>query len=100
MLARYEVALLNRALLGKAPQPFQKELLPFPAAQAANRFTMSCQVLLSFSATPNEFDQTRRRLGGRHPLCGIRVTSFMYTMGSPAHASARPTDSRPQPGPF
>jgi hypothetical protein len=47
MLSGDEVALLNRTLLRKAPQTFQKQLLPFPAAQAANRFSMSCQLLFS-----------------------------------------------------
>ena len=34
-------------------QALQEELLPFPPAQAANRFTMSCQSLLSFTARPS-----------------------------------------------
>src|SRR5271167_4728915 len=44
--------------------------------------------------------QTRRRFGGRQPLCGIGVTSRMATMCNPAAASARTADSRPDPGPF
>src|SRR5579863_4926391 len=44
--------------------------------------------------------QTRRRLGGRQPLCGIGVTSLMCTMCNPAEARARTADSRPEPGPF
>jgi hypothetical protein len=32
VLSRNEVALFNSALLREAPQPFQKQLLPFPAA--------------------------------------------------------------------
>ncbi len=30
---------------------------------------------------------TRRRLGGRQPLCGIGVTSLIEVMRSPAEAS-------------
>jgi hypothetical protein len=51
MLPGNEIALFNRALFCKTPQAFQEELLPFPSAQPANRFTMSCQVLLSFIST-------------------------------------------------
>src|SRR3974390_1245702 len=47
-----------------------------------------------------ETDQTRRRLGGRQPLCGIGVTSRIATMCNPAAASARTADSRPEPGPL
>src|ERR1041384_331296 len=44
-------------------------------------------------------DQTRRFLGGRHPLCGIGVTSRIERICSPAVASACIADSRPEPGP-
>src|SRR5690242_3323030 len=44
--------------------------------------------------------QTRRRLGGRQPLCGIGVMSRISTICNPAAASARTADSRPEPGPF
>src|SRR5512133_994134 len=43
--------------------------------------------------------QTRRFLGGRHPLWGIGVTSRMDTTRSPTDASAWMADSRPLPGP-
>src|SRR5215472_632101 len=43
--------------------------------------------------------QTRRRLGGRQPLCGIGVTSRMAVTASPTACSARSADSRPEPGP-
>src|SRR5215472_19126524 len=43
--------------------------------------------------------QTRRFLGGRHPLCGIGVTSLMARTSMPAVDSARTADSRPEPGP-
>ena len=43
--------------------------------------------------------QTRRRLRGRQPLCGIGVTSRIEVMVKPAACSARSADSRPEPGP-
>src|SRR5438093_5483942 len=43
--------------------------------------------------------QTRRFLGGRHPLCGIGVTSRIDRICRPAVASAWIADSRPEPGP-
>src|SRR6187397_3034239 len=43
---------------------------------------------------------TRRRLGGRHPLCGIGVTSRIDLTSRPTVWSARIADSRPDPGPF
>src|ERR1700744_4556438 len=44
-------------------------------------------------------DQTRRRFGGRQPLCGIGVTSRMLRTSIPVVARARIADSRPEPGP-
>src|SRR6218665_331898 len=44
-------------------------------------------------------NQTRRRLRGRQPLCGIEVTSRMLVTLKPAACSARSADSRPEPGP-
>src|SRR6185436_13400818 len=43
---------------------------------------------------------TRRRFGGRQPLCGIGVTSLMTVIRRPALAIARSADSRPAPGPL
>src|SRR5882672_5887442 len=43
--------------------------------------------------------QTRRFLGGRHPLWGIGVTSRIERICRPAVASAWIADSRPEPGP-
>src|ERR1700742_4511271 len=42
---------------------------------------------------------TRRRLGGRQPLCGIGVTSRIEVTTRPTACSARSADSRPEPGP-
>src|SRR3712207_5245942 len=43
---------------------------------------------------------TRRRLGGRQPLCGIGVTSVIDSTVSPADCNDRTADSRPEPGPL
>src|SRR4051812_30907672 len=45
-------------------------------------------------------DQTLRRLGGRHPLCGTGVTSLMPATSMPTFCSERIAVSRPEPGPF
>src|SRR6185295_5106734 len=42
---------------------------------------------------------TRRRLGGRQPLCGIGVTSRIEVTAKPTACNARSADSRPEPGP-
>src|SRR5580658_1791904 len=43
---------------------------------------------------------TLLRFGGRHPLCGIGVTSRMLRTSMPDDARARTADSRPEPGPL
>src|SRR5258708_16117218 len=45
-------------------------------------------------------NQTLRRFGGLHPLCGIGVTSRIERTSMPAAARARMADSRPEPGPL
>src|SRR5450759_3614307 len=42
---------------------------------------------------------TLRFLGGRHPLCGMGVTSLMARTSIPAVLNARTADSRPEAGP-
>src|SRR5215831_21341067 len=44
--------------------------------------------------------QTRRRFGGRHPLCGIGVISRIEVTANPTACKARSADSRPEPGPL
>src|SRR6476619_8658189 len=44
-------------------------------------------------------NQTRRRFGGRQPLCGIGVVSRMARTSMPTVDNARTADSRPEPGP-
>src|SRR5277367_1604998 len=65
---------------------------------------MSRQMRFSLSrpstATKKNSTQTRRRFGGRQPLCGTGVTSLMALMCKPDEAKARTADSRPAPGPF
>src|SRR5450631_1188305 len=48
----------------------------------------------------NDGCYTLRRFGGRQPLCGIGVESFMFLTSMPAAAKARMADSRPEPGPL
>ncbi len=43
---------------------------------------------------------TRRRFGGRQPLCGIGVTSLIIVISRPAACSERIAASRPAPGPL
>src|ERR1700750_2850116 len=49
---------------------------------------------------PRLGNQTRRRLDGRTPLCGIGVTSRMDVIWKPTAWRARSADSRPEPGPL
>src|SRR6202012_4939439 len=44
--------------------------------------------------------QTRRRLRGRQPLCGIGVRSRIAEIWKPTACSARNALSRPEPGPL
>src|SRR6478752_6084563 len=44
--------------------------------------------------------QTRRRLGGRTPLCGLGVTSWIEPTSRPAAVRERMAVSRPEPGPL
>src|ERR1019366_4286775 len=68
------VPLTNRSLTVAAP---------IRAARVANGF----------------YKYPRRFLGGRHPLCGMGVTSLMARTSIPAVLNARTADSRPEPGP-
>ena len=54
-----------------------------------------------FSHNSNSpFNQTRRRLGGRQPLCGMGVTSRIMVTSRPVACRARMALSRPEPGPL
>src|ERR1035441_6850191 len=62
--------------------------------QRRTRFFFLCVL-----APLREHPYTRRFLGGRHPLCGIGVTSLIERTSRPAVLKARTADSRPEPGP-
>src|ERR671920_1178450 len=55
---------------------------------------------MSVSLSQSRVGQTRRRLGGRHPLWGVGVTSWMVPTSRPMAPSERIAVSRPEPGPF
>src|SRR3954466_10499643 len=55
--------------------------------------------LLDHQILKLQIPYTLRRFGGRHPLCGIGVTSRIVRTSMPAAARARIADSRPEPGP-
>src|SRR5215213_7773527 len=80
-------ATLDRALVGEALLAFEVELLALAAAMTAF-IQISGHVY------------TLRRFGGRHPLCGIGVTSAMLPILRPIALRARTADSRPGPGPL
>src|SRR5262245_55428455 len=48
----------------------------------------------------SQLPQTRRRFGGRQPLCGCGVTSWITPTSSPAACRDRMAVSRPEPGPL
>ena len=73
--------------------------------RAENRLAESAADANSWSFVSchgNEYllDYTRRRFGGRQPLCGTGVTSLITVMSKPIACSARIAASRPLPGPF
>src|SRR6478752_6587179 len=55
---------------------------------------------VSSSLSRSGRDQTRRRLGGRTPLCGVGVTSLIAPTSRPVAVSERIAVSRPEPGPL
>jgi len=79
---------LGRIALG----PLQEELHLLAAAELAVRARVSSHL----RATP----QTRRRFGGRQPLCGTGVTSWIEPTSRPVACSDRMAVSRPDPGPL
>src|SRR5262249_49852235 len=83
----------HRALVREATLALEEGLHALPAAQLALVVDVSSHV---FSCS----SYTRRRLRARQPLCGSGVTSSIEITRSPAFASARTADSRPEPTPF
>src|SRR5262249_51933480 len=55
---------------------------------------------MTLTLTVRDRGYTRRRFGGRQPLCGIGVTSRMRLIANPAACRERRAESRPAPGPF
>src|SRR5207244_1332195 len=99
VLPRREVPFLDGALLRVAALTLQEQLHPLAAAQAADRSNVSSHSI-SRNHESRIANQTRRRLVGRQPLCGIGVTSRIDFTSMPIVCSARIADSRPDPGPF
>src|SRR5499425_2177456 len=91
VLARGIVPPLDGALVAEAPRALEEQLDAFAPALPAGCRTISRQRSL--------LPYTRRRLGGRHPLCGIGVTSRMAEISRPTAWSDRMAASRPAPGP-
>src|SRR5687768_355615 len=75
----------------KQRSPLRKSFMPSRRQRRQTGPVYLATVLLRY---------TRRRLGGRQPLCGIGVTSLMDLISTPAACRARMADSRPLPGPF
>src|SRR5580693_9614980 len=75
MLAGHEIPLFDFALFCKTPQALQEELLPFPAAQTANCFTMSCQC--SFSFTTRLFASRLNAAPFRRPATVVRYRRYV-----------------------
>src|SRR3989304_3321704 len=89
--------LVHRALLGVALLAFEVEFHPLPAAQPADRCGIATHL-----HPPSELRHayTRRRFGGRHPLCGMGGTSLIRLTSSPAACSDRMAASRAPPRPL
>src|SRR5215469_1588142 len=83
---------LDRALGPVALGALQEQLGLLTAAALAIRTGVSSHLVL----TP----QTLRRLGGRQPLCGTGVTSWMDPTSRPVACNDLIAVSRPEPGPF
>src|SRR5690348_16678332 len=81
-----ERAALDGALRRVAALALEVELGALAAAEAADR----AGIVRHY---------TRLRFGGRHPLCGIGVTSVMALTSRPVACSERIAASRPAPGP-
>src|SRR5690606_968826 len=70
----------------------EEQLHLLPPATAAVSTGVTCHL-------PST-SQTRRRFGGRHPLCGCGVTSEICPTSRPTACSERMAVSRPEPGPL
>src|SRR5215472_3268425 len=93
VLARRVGPDLDRALRRVALGALQEQLGLLAAAEPAVRTGVSSHVC-------RLLPQTRRRLGGRQPLCGTGVTSWIEPTSRPVACSDRMAVSRPEPGPL
>src|SRR6185436_12859776 len=90
-------AKLDRALRGVALGSLEEQLgLLAPAAPAVRPGVSRHKSLSPLAAR----GQTRRRLDGRTPLCGVGVTSLIAPTSRPVAVSERIAVSRPEPGPL
>src|SRR5665647_2821907 len=95
--ARGVRAKLDRALRGVALGSLEVQLgLLAPAAPAVRPGITRHKYLSPLGAR----GQTRRRLEGRTPLCGVGVTSLIAPTSRPVAVSDRIAVSRPEPGPL
>src|SRR5690606_19569218 len=85
---------LDRALGTLALAALEEQLHLLAAAELAVRTGVTSHC----SESPRS--QTRRRFGGRQPLCGTGVTSWIEPTSRPVACSDRMAVSRPEPGPF
>src|SRR5579872_48551 len=122
-----KVTLLDGALVAETASAFEEQLHAFATAKATDRISVSGHLLslircpvygYGFTLLPglkisqfrvSDFqtrntklvaNYTRRRFGGRQPLCGIGVESLIVRTSMPEAARARIADSRPEPGPL
>src|SRR4051812_34237411 len=97
VLARRVRPDLDRALRALALAALEEQLHLLPAAEPAVSTGVTGHLSLSPTGSGG---QTRRRLGGRQPLCGTGVTSWIVPTSRPAACSDRMAVSRPEPGPL
>src|ERR1700689_3702419 len=74
----------------KHRSPFRKSFIPSRRHKRQTASRCLAKALSPFLKLPNLFAcYTRRRFGGRQPLCGTGVTSLIALMCKPEDASAR-----------
>src|SRR5450759_243160 len=95
--ARGVRAKLDRALRGVALGSLEVQLGLLATAAPAVRPGITRHKCLSPLGARG---QTRRRLEGRTPLCGVGVTSLIAPTSRPVAVSDRMAVSRPEPGPL
>src|SRR5216110_620889 len=89
VLAGRVVASLDCALVGEATGALENSFIP--SRRQSRHFASRYRAIGA--------SYTRRRFGGRHPSCGIGVTSRIAVISRPTAWSERMAASRPAPGP-